>query len=94
MVEATDNPARHRYEMVVDNWMAYVTYALTEDRIVLLHTLVPTALAGTGVGTALATSVLNDIRGRKLRVVPECPFIAHFIARHPEFADLIVSSKA
>jgi hypothetical protein len=93
MIDATDNSKLHRYEMVVDGWTAYVTYDLTDERIVLLHTLVPSALAGKGVGTALATAVLDDIRRRKLRVVPECPFIANFIARHPGFADLVESSK-
>jgi uncharacterized protein len=89
MREAINNVAHQRYELVVDNWTALVTYQRTGSRVVLLHTLVPAALEGKGVGTALARSILEDVRRQGLKVVPECPFIAGFIKRHPEFEDLI-----
>jgi uncharacterized protein len=89
MVDATDNPAHHRYEMIVDGETAYVTYVRHGDRITLVHTEVPKALGGRGIGTALATSVLDDIRRRGLRVVAECEFIEGFIKRHPAYADLL-----
>ncbi|MDR3524997.1 MAG: GNAT family N-acetyltransferase [Acetobacteraceae bacterium] len=89
MREASNNVAHHRYELVVDNWTAYVTYERKGNRIVLLHTLVPAALEGKGVGTALARSTLEQIRRQGLLVAPECPFIAGFIKRHPEFQDIV-----
>jgi uncharacterized protein len=85
-----DNAARHRYEMVVDGVTAYVTYARPGGRLTLVHTEVPKALGGRGVGSALATAVLDDIRSRGLRVAVECEFLEAFIKRHPEFADLVV----
>jgi predicted GNAT family acetyltransferase len=33
--------------------------------------------------------VLDDIRTRGLRVVPECPFIVRYLRRHPEQRDLV-----
>ncbi len=89
MSDATDNPARDRYEMPVDGETAFVTYARHGDQITLLHTEVPAALNGRGIGSKLARSVLQDIRTRRLRVIPECEFIAGFIQRNPEFADLL-----
>lgn len=89
MFAATNNTERQRYEMVVDNWAAYVTYMQTATSITLIHTLVPTALEGQGVGSTLARSVLDDIRRKRLKIVPECAFIAGFIKRHPEFHDLL-----
>ena len=47
------------------------------------------ALEGKGLGSTLARSVLDDIRRRGLKVVPECPFIAAFIKRHAEYTDLV-----
>jgi predicted GNAT family acetyltransferase len=91
MTELTDNAARRRYEMVVDGVTAYVTYARHGDRLTLVHTEVPEALGGRGVGSALATAVLENVRSRGLRIVPECEFIAAFIKRHPVFADLVVA---
>jgi len=91
MTEVTDNAALGRYEMVVDGVTAFVTYTRPGDRLTLVHTEVPQALGGRGVGSSLATAVLEDVRNRGLGVVPECEFIAAFIKRHPEFADLVVA---
>lgn len=92
MSEATDNPTHHRYEMPIDGTTAFVTYARHGHTITLIHTEVPAALEGRGVGSALARSVLDDIRRRGLHVVPECTFIAGYIARHPAYADLVAPS--
>jgi predicted GNAT family acetyltransferase len=91
VTEVTDNAALRRYEMVIDGVTAFVTYVRQGDRLTLVHTEVPKTLGGRGVGSSLATAVLEDIRSRGLRIVPECDFIAAFIKRHPEFADLVVA---
>jgi predicted GNAT family acetyltransferase len=91
MPEVTDNGALSRYEMVVDGVTAFVTYARHGDRLTLLHTEVPQALGGRGIGSSLATAVLEHVRSRGLRVAPECEFIAAFIKRHTEFADQVVA---
>lgn len=90
MAEVTDNTALHRYEMIVDGVTAYVTYVRHGDRLTLVHTEVPKTLGGRGVGSSLATAVLEDVRKRGLRIAVECEFLEAFIKRHPEFADLIV----
>jgi predicted GNAT family acetyltransferase len=66
-----------------------VTYTRDGARITLLHTEVPQSLSGRGIGSALARSVLEDIRRRGLRVVPRCEFIAGFIQRHPAYTDIL-----
>lgn len=91
MPNATDNPDRNRYEMTVDGATAYVTYVRQGDHITLMHTEVPAALGGRGIGSALARSVLDDIRHRGLRLTPECEFVAGFIKKNPAYADLAVS---
>ncbi len=92
MAEMTNNVALSRYEMVVDGVTAFVTYVRQGDRLTLVHTEVPPTLGGRGIGSSLATAVLEDVRGRGLRIVPDCEFIAVFIKRHPEFSDLVVAS--
>lgn len=91
MPELTDNAALNRFEMVVDGVTAFVTYARHGDRLTLVHTEVPQALGGRGIGSSLATAVLEDVRHRGLHVVPQCEFMAAFIKRHPGFADLVVA---
>lgn len=37
--------------------------------------------------------VLEDIRRKKLKVVPQCPFVATYIRRHPEWTDLVLTAE-
>ncbi len=94
MAEAIDNPARHRYEMVIEDEIAFVTYAHQDGHLVLQHTEVPQAFAGRGIGSMLARSVLENVRRRGLVIVPACEFIAAFIERHPDFADVVAKPDA
>jgi predicted GNAT family acetyltransferase len=89
-VTVDDNPMDSRYEARVDGALAGVCeYELTVDTIVFLHTVVAEKYEGHGVGTALARYALDDARARGLYVRPLCPFIRGWMARHPEYNDLI-----
>ena len=63
-----DNPALNRYELKLGDATAFATYVREPGRITLVHTEVPKELGGHGVGTALATGALADIRGRGEKV--------------------------
>lgn len=93
MAEVADNPALSRYEMVVDGITAFIEYRQEGDVLALTHTEVPQALSGHGVGTALARGTLDRIRAAGLRIRPLCPFIAAFIQRHPDYADLVAADR-
>ena len=54
-----------------------------------MHTEVPPALEGRGIGSALVRGMLEAIRARGLKVVVKCPFVATYMGKHPEFNDLI-----
>jgi hypothetical protein len=56
---------------------------------VLLHTVIDPDYEGHGVGSALARGALDDVRARGMSVVARCPFIAEYITRHDEYADLL-----
>jgi predicted GNAT family acetyltransferase len=89
-VTVVDDPDEERYEAVVDGAVAgSAFYHLRPGRIVFLHTEVDPAYEGHGVGSRLAKGALDDARAKGLRVVPRCPFIAHYIREHPEFQDLV-----
>ena len=61
------------------------------DRIAFLHTEVDPACEGRGFGSRLVTGALEDVRRKGLEVVPLCPFVAHYMAGHPEVHDLLAS---
>ncbi len=84
-----DNRARNRYELTVDGHTAHVDYARRPGAITFIHTIVPEQLNGRGIGSKLAQYVLDDARRHGEKVVPQCPFIAAYIKRHPEYQDLV-----
>ncbi len=92
-VQVEDNPAERRYEVKVGDKVAgFAAYRLRgSDRIVFTHTEVDDAYAGQGLGGILAKAALEDVRDRGLGVVPLCPYIKAYIARHEEYASLVVT---
>jgi uncharacterized protein len=88
--EVKDNPARSRFEMAGGGAVAFVEYERTAGgRIALLHTEVPEALSGQGVGSKLVRGVLQALRAEVAKVVPRCGFVAAYIARHPEYRGMV-----
>jgi predicted GNAT family acetyltransferase len=89
-VRVVDDPTRHRYEAFVDDELAgFVTYRTRPGVVVLVHTEVDPAFEGHGVGGSLAKAALDDVGSKGLKVDPRCPFIARYLERHPEYADLV-----
>jgi predicted GNAT family acetyltransferase len=87
--EVRDNPDLHRFELAVDGSVAVAAYIRRGNEIVFTHTEVPSALGGRGVGSKLAQGALDLVRAGGAKVVAQCPFIASWIARHPDYADLL-----
>ncbi len=87
-----ENPAKHRYEILVDDALAgFTAYLPRGEVLVFTHTEVDPAFQNMGVGSALTRGTLDQVRAQGGRVVPQCPFMAAFIERHPEYADLVTS---
>jgi uncharacterized protein len=84
-----DNAAHHRFELDADGGTAIMVYHLDPGVITLVHTEVPQALAGKGIGSALVRGVLDLVRARGLKVIVKCPFVAAYLQRHPEYNDLL-----
>jgi predicted GNAT family acetyltransferase len=91
-VQVRDNSDASRYEAFVGDELAgSIVYHLQPRLITLLHTEVDSAFEGHGVGSRLVAAALDDIRSRNLEVLPICPFVRAYIARHPAYADLVLS---
>lgn len=90
VVTVQDAPDRSRYEIFVDGDRAgFSVYRDESGRRVFTHTVVDDDYEGQGIGSALARGALDDTRAKGLAVVARCPFIARFVERHPEYADLV-----
>jgi predicted GNAT family acetyltransferase len=91
--EVHDNPAKHRYELDIDGVTAFSVYKREPGVITFIHTEVPDALAGKGVGSKLARGALDDVRAKGEKVIAQCPFIAAFIGKHAAYQDLLLKPK-
>jgi uncharacterized protein len=65
---------------------AELLYVIEGDRMLLVHTEVPPAWSGRGIGGRLVRSALARARTESLTVVPWCPFARHWLQEHPEDA--------
>lgn len=88
------NVAAKRYELGVAEELAVAEYTVTGDVVTFTHTWVPPALRGRGLAETLVRSALDDVRRAQLRVVPACSYVATFISRHREYADLLADTAS
>ena len=84
-----NNKSKNRFELEIDDHMAFVEYEQSPGAIKLLHTEVPKELGGRGVGSILAKAVLENVRAQGLKVDARCEFMAGYIKKHPEFAGMV-----
>ena len=78
-------PEAQRFEIHQDGHIAYESYTLRPGVVAFEHTVVPDALGGQGIGSALARHVLDWAAAQGLKVDPQCEFIKAWIDKHPEY---------
>ena len=77
-----------------DTRVGLVEYQPARDLRVVTHTEVDDAMEGRGVGSALARAVLDDAREQGVAVLPLCPFVRDWIARHADYQDLVYGAPS
>lgn len=83
------NEQAQRFETTIDGHTGYISYQERSDVLVYDHTIVPQALGGQGVGSALVKHALDYARDHDKKVVPQCSFVASYIDKHPDYQDLV-----
>jgi predicted GNAT family acetyltransferase len=84
-----NNTDQQRFELDADGHTAVAYYRLEPGVMTFLHTEVDPAVSGRGIGSRLVRGALEAARTEGLKVVPRCSFVGNYIARHPEFMDLL-----
>jgi uncharacterized protein len=85
-IEVDDVPAESRFVVRGSGGAAELEYRLNGDRFVLVHTEVPDAWAGRGVGGQLVRAALRHAAAHGLTVVPWCPFARRWLRDHADEA--------
>jgi predicted GNAT family acetyltransferase len=87
--DVRDNTALSRFELEADGVTGFMNYRLAGDVISLDHTETPVAARGRGVAARLIEGALQIVRARGLKAVPRCPFVRAYLAKHPQYGDLV-----
>ncbi len=87
----THNESESRFEIDIEGETAVLNYYLDGERISFTHTEVPQQFEGRGYGAQLARAGLDYARESGFSVVPACGFIAAFIRRNPQYAELVAA---
>jgi len=86
VADVVDNTERHRLELQVDNHLAHLDYIYHDGVLTLVHTIVPPALEGRGLGGLLVQAGLAKAIAGNRRVVPQCPYAKAWLDKHPDAA--------
>lgn len=94
MIEVVDVADRRRFEVRVDGETAgFAEYEDLPGRRSFVHTVIDDRFEGQGLASTLVRAALDRARRDAVHVRPVCVFVRGFIAKHPEYADLVAPDE-
>lgn len=84
-----DDAVGHRFVLTLDGAEAELVYRRNGKRLVLIHTEVPEAWAGRGIGGLLVQAALERARDEDLTIVPLCSYAQAWLERHSDQAGTV-----
>ncbi len=88
-LEIQQSPANSEFEALLDGQIVGVLrYVLDGGTAAFVATEVDPAFGGRGIGGALVKAGLDWARQEGVKVEPDCPFVAAWLERHPDYQDL------
>jgi predicted GNAT family acetyltransferase len=84
-VSIQHNREAQRFEISLDGHLAYLQYQQDGREIAIVHTEVPAALGGRGLGGMLAKTALQWAKAQPgMSLAVGCPFVREYMRKHPE----------
>ncbi|HMT50764.1 GNAT family N-acetyltransferase [Dietzia sp. UBA5065] len=88
-IEVRRDAAAGRFEIVVDDVVAgYADYGDADGVRTFPHTVVAEEFGGRGLAGTMVGEALRMTREEGLRVRPACSFVARYVEKNPDSADL------
>jgi predicted GNAT family acetyltransferase len=86
-----DAPELERFEARDESGglLGFAAYTLDGTTVVFIHTEVEPEHEGQGVASRLVQGALDLVRARGADVVALCPYTKAWIAKHPDYQDLV-----
>lgn len=83
------NEAEGRFVLRVDGFDCVLAFTRQEQVASFNSVRVPDAVGGRGIAGQLTRHALDWARAHQLKVRPVCPYVANWIERHPDYAELV-----
>jgi len=87
-IEVIHNSQENRFEAWIDGQLSKLDYHEDGNTIVMTHVGVPYEQRGNGVAGRITQVGLEYAKEKSLRVIPMCSYVAAYIRRHPQYAEL------
>ncbi|MEM7243447.1 MAG: GNAT family N-acetyltransferase [Pseudomonadota bacterium] len=79
----TDTKGRYSLSMAGGSEEAEMTFSKASSSLIIVdHTYVPDHMRGQGVADQLAQRLIEDARKKGQKIMPLCPFLNGYMARH------------
>jgi len=88
-LDITHDRTAHRFEANVDGSVCYVDYHFADGVMDIRHTIVPAAVEGRGIASALMQAAADAARDEGWKIRPSCSYAEAWMRRHPQAADLL-----
>ncbi len=92
-LEIRHNPSESRFEASVggaEDTRAVLVYRPVGDQVLdYASTRVPPAARGKGIAGKLVRYALDWARAEGYRIIPSCSYVEAWLARHPDYQDLV-----
>ena len=79
-----------QFQVRLNDAVAFLQYRSNRREIYFVHTEVPEVMRGHRIGDVLARTGFEYAKAHQLAVIVICPFVASYLARHPEYQPLVV----
>jgi len=84
-----DDRAHNQFVIEQDGSTAVLVYRVVPGRMTLVHTEVPSEVAGRGFAGRLVRAAVDRAAAENLTVVPWCPYARKWLRTHPDAAKTV-----
>lgn len=84
-MEIIHDKAQCRFTTESDGVTAHVAYSVYDGCLDIRHTIVPEAIEGRGIASALVKAAYDYALGEGLKPVATCKYAVRWLERHPEY---------
>lgn len=82
---------QHKFYAVIDGKEAALEYSQKNTKTLDYYsTFVPSELRGQKIAEKIVTYALEYAKENNYHIIPSCPYVEIFIARHPQYQMLVV----